>query len=157
VGAQGLGPVVCRLSSFPTLGSDLLPTCCQPSCRLFTDGSCASSPPCPSSLLWCTFSNFCPLCCVLVFSSVVYSVFGFFVRGISLSRGVVLVYPRGGWGMLHNAWLSPVWCAEGLPNMFGAGGWWQQQCWQCWQCWRCGGGGLPALSVYCGMRKPSMS
>jgi hypothetical protein len=97
----------------------LSPTHCRPSCHLFTDGSREfSSLPLP--LLWCAFSNPCPLCCVLVFSSVVHCsdlflVF-FFCRGaeISLSRGVVLVYPRGGGGILCEAWHSPVWSAEGL-------------------------------------------
>jgi hypothetical protein len=39
VHAQGLGPVVCHLLPFPTSGSSLSPTCSQPSCHLFTDGS----------------------------------------------------------------------------------------------------------------------
>jgi hypothetical protein len=53
-----------------------------------------SSAPCPFPLFLCTFSNPHPLHCVLVFISLVYSVF-LQVR-ISLSRGVVLFYPRGG-------------------------------------------------------------
>jgi hypothetical protein len=55
-----------------------------------------------------------------------------------------------------------VWSAEGLPSMFGPVG----QCARSlmggqWPCrlaggWRqCVGGGLPVLSVYCGMEKSS--
>jgi hypothetical protein len=33
-------------------------------------------------------------------------------------------------GILHDAWHSPVWSAECLPSMFGAGiwQWWQPSC-----------------------------
>jgi hypothetical protein len=42
--------------------------------------------------------------------------FFFLGRGISLSRGVVLVYPSSAWGIPCNAWFSPVWSSEGLPS-----------------------------------------
>jgi hypothetical protein len=151
VGAQGLGTVVCCLFSFPTSSSHLLPTCCWPSCHLFTDGSHASLPPCPYTLLQWAFSHPCPLHCALVFSSIVFQ-FSFFLQvgGISLSRGFVLVYPRVGWGIPCNAWLSLIWSSNGLPSPFGA-------CIQQRQCWWWYGGGGPLLfSVYHGMEKPSM-
>jgi hypothetical protein len=112
--------VVCHLRSFPTSGSSLSPTCWWPSCCLFTDGSQEFNS-LPHPLLCCTFSNSRPLHCALVFSSFVYSVFFFFVlflqEGTSLFMRVVLVYPRGGWGIPHETWLSPVWSAEGPPSI----------------------------------------
>jgi hypothetical protein len=39
----------------------------------------------------------------------------------------MLVYPRGGWGILSDAWCSPVWSVECLPSRFGAGVWSRQQ------------------------------
>jgi hypothetical protein len=36
----------------------------------------------------------------------------------------VLFYSRGGWEISHEAWLLPVWSAEGLPCTFGAGSQW---------------------------------
>jgi hypothetical protein len=101
---QGLSPVVCCLHAFPTSGSCLSPTCCRPSCHLFT-GDSRSLAPCSSSLLWCTFSNPCTLCCVLVFSSVVYcSVFFCVWRG-SVCPG-------------RSCWLIPG-VAEGCRVMLG--------------------------------------
>jgi hypothetical protein len=88
VGAHGLSPVVLCLCSFPTLGSSLSPTCWWPSCHLFTDGLCELvSLSCPSPLFWWAFSNPYPLFCVLVFSSVVYSVFFFFAGEGSVCAG----------------------------------------------------------------------
>jgi hypothetical protein len=61
-------------------------------------------------------------------SSVVHSVSFvclFFVGGGDQSvQGVVLLYPRGGWGIPCDTWGSPVWSAEGLSSIFGAGSWW---------------------------------
>jgi hypothetical protein len=73
---------------------------------------------CPSPLLWCAFSNPCPLHCALLFYSIVYSVF--FLQSV---QGVMLVYPRGGWGIPCDAWLSSVWSAKGFPSIFGDGRW----------------------------------
>jgi hypothetical protein len=60
------------------------------------------------------------LCCVLVFG------YFFFVcvRGWGHSaQWSMLVYPRGDWGILHDAWCSPVWSADHLPSGFGASVW----------------------------------
>jgi hypothetical protein len=75
-----------------------------------------------SSPLLLTFSNPCPLCCALVFISIVYLfyLFIYFLGRISLFWEAVLVYPRSGWGILCDTWLSPVWSVEGLPRTFGA-------------------------------------
>jgi hypothetical protein len=71
------------------------------------------------------------LCCVLGFSSVVYSVYFFFMGGNQSVQGGCADLSQGGWGILCDACLSPVWSAEDLPSMFGASihwlvvwGWW---------------------------------
>jgi hypothetical protein len=119
VGAQGLSTVVCCLHSFPTLGSCLSPTCWWPSCHLFTDGSCefVSLPLLPSPV--CFQQPPPPLLCTSFQFHCLFSFF-FLQGGISLSSGALLVYPRGGWEILHDTWLSPVWSAEVLLSMFGA-------------------------------------
>jgi hypothetical protein len=49
------------------------------------------------------FQQLCPLCCVLIFSSLfIFQVF-FCVGGGQSAQGIMLVYPRGGWG-------STTWC-----------------------------------------------
>jgi hypothetical protein len=57
-----------------------------------------------------------PLCARLQFGFVY--VFG---GQVSLS-GVVLAYPRGGWGSSACCWHSPVWSVECLRDRFGASG-----------------------------------
>jgi hypothetical protein len=58
-----------------------------------------SSLPLPTSPV--SFQSSCPLRCVLVFSSLFIS--QFFWEGVQSAQGVMLVYPRGGWG-------NAVWC-----------------------------------------------
>jgi hypothetical protein len=143
------GSESCSLPPFLLLCQ--LPTVGPPAvCLLTVPASSAAS---PSPFHWCAFSNHCSLSFVLVFSSVVYLVFWVFffffaVGGFSLSMGVVLVYPRGGWGILCDNWLSSVWSAKGLLSTFGAGSW-QLTMVAVWCWWP------PVLSVYHGMEKPS--
>jgi hypothetical protein len=121
VGAQELSPVVCFLHSFPT-SSNGWSACCWPSCHLFTDGLHElGSLLLPPSLVHFQQPPPPPLCASFQFCCLLFSFF-FFAWGITLSRGVVLVYPRGGWGIPCDAWSSTVWSAKCLPSTFGASG-----------------------------------
>jgi hypothetical protein len=81
------------LSIFCSLPRSLSSRICSSPCRGHSHRF-LSSARCPSPLLWCAFSNPCPLSHALVFSSVVYSVLIFAGERISLCRGIVLMYPR---------------------------------------------------------------
>jgi hypothetical protein len=73
------------------------------------------------------FQHSSPFCCVLIYSSLVIVQVSFFFFCIGL--GGVLVCPRGlcwfipgvAGGILHGTWQSPVWFAECLPSIIGAG------------------------------------
>jgi hypothetical protein len=94
---------------------------------LFTERSCRdqllASPPFSGVL-----SSTLPLCCVS-FQFLIYCSVFFFVGGV-VAQGAMLVYPRGGWGIPHDVWCSPVWYAKCLPSRFGAGVWqqWEPSC-----------------------------
>jgi hypothetical protein len=74
----------------------------------------------------CELSASCPLCCVLVFSSLFIQVF-FFCRGVSLPRGLCWFIPGVAGEIPHVAWHSPVWSAKCLPGRLRAGIWWWQE------------------------------
>jgi hypothetical protein len=137
----------------PYFRQGVSPTCWHLSCCLFTDGSCDFSslllPPSPVlfqqpfSPLLCTSFQFCSL-----FSF--FCLFVCFWRGESVcSGGIILVYPRGGWGIPCDIWLSPVWSAKVFPSMFGVSGQWLVANDQWHE-----GGGPPVLSMYHGLEKP---
>jgi hypothetical protein len=63
---------------------------------------------------------------VLVFSSLFIQFFCF-GRGSQSAQGAMLIYPRGGRGILCDAWPLPVWSAECIPSRFAAGIWWGRQ------------------------------
>jgi hypothetical protein len=119
----------------PVLSSSLSPTCCCPS---YHSSLCSlkvrveiSSLPLPLSPM-CTAP--CPLCCIFLLSSLfiiqflfIYFFFFLWDSGVSLSRGAMLVYPRGGcvntmWHLfapLLVCWMSP---KAGLEPLFGGTG-----------------------------------
>jgi hypothetical protein len=73
---------------------------------LFTESSCGNQP-CPSPILWCTFSNSILLLCVSS-QFLVYCLVFFFFREVQSAQGAMLVFPRGG-------------STVGLPNVCQAG------------------------------------
>jgi hypothetical protein len=80
----------------PTVGLPAFPTIC-----LLIVHREISSLLLPPSLVH--LQHFCPLCCVLVFTSLFIVQFFFCEGGGQSAQGAMLIYPRGGWG-------NTVWC-----------------------------------------------
>jgi hypothetical protein len=78
------------------------------------------SAPCPSLLLWCTYSTPPPLLLVSFQFFVYCSGFIFFIWGGQSAQEAVMVYPKGSWGNTMLCLVLTYWSAKCLPSRFGA-------------------------------------